>query len=762
MTGKRQFLAFLTVLIFSVGVFAQKNSINGTIADAAGKPIAGASVVLRNKKTGLERVVTTNDEGKFTFNGIADGEFEVVAAAKGFGRVVRDASASGEVSLTLEPAAITEQVTVVSGSRQEELRESLTTKVDVLTANDLKTTGYETVGEALREVPGVITRRGSETTPVTGEQVQGIDSRQVLVLLDGQPLSGARGVKSGIVNLDRQQVGQLDSVEVVKGAASALYGSDAIGGVINLRTKDQTEPFSASANIAAGNFGVFDGKGTLGFVQNKLSGIFNFGRHKNNGFDLFPRDFTTDGSGYHRYDGYAKLKYQFTDNFSVIGFGNGYWNNARGRVVAEPSPGNTNGQQIIDVDDDSQNYGATADWAIDGKTNLQVRGYLSRYDEIYHSRTPTGTQLPDGNLFERYGKFDLTFSRVIGERHFLQAGAEFATNRYSGLFRLQNDRGEADTQVVWLQDKINVTRRLTFTVGARLDHHSEFGTAGSPKIGVNYKLTDYASLRASWGRGFRAPDLGQLFYRFNNALFGYQVIGNPGLSPEHSGSWQVGGEFNGFSRKLRFGVNLFRNDIRNLINSRSLGTVTLANVDALLAANNLDPVIKPFITYNRLLLVYQNLQNVYTQGVEADASYVLPFGFSASGAYTFLDTKDKSPTAVNSYLTFRHKHHGFAKVGYDNPRRGISANFRGTFFGNYWATATRKAPAFQFFDLYGAKKIWKGFELYGTIDNLFNSQDPNTGRANPNNPNAALAIDRADAGRTFRIGIRWEFNKEDW
>lgn len=767
MTGKRLYIPFFLIAIFAFVVNAQTDQIRGRVEDTAGKAVAGATVVLRNQKTGLERVVSTGSEGQFSFERLGSGDFEVIGTAAGFARSSKPAT-GGDIVITLEPSVLREEITVVSGSRQEELRESLNTKVDVLTANDIKSTGYETVGEALREIPGVLTRRGSETTPPTGEQVQGIDSRQVLVLLDGQPVSGARGVKSGIINLDRQQIGQLESIEVVKGASSALFGSDAIGGVINMRTVEQTAPFSASASIAGGNYGAFDGRASVGFVKDSLSGFFNYGRHKNNGFDLFPSDFATDGSGYHRDDLYGKLKYQFTPNFSVLVFGNSYWNNAKGRVTGEPTNFIDLGRQVSDIDDSAQNYGVTADWAIDGRTNLQVRGYYSRYDEINRAvGYVTGNREPDGNLFERYGKFDFTFSRIVGERHFIQAGAEFAQNKYSGLFRLQNNKADANNQVVWLQDKINLVNRLTLTVGARYDHHSDFGNSLSPKVGLNYRVTDWASLRASWGRGFRAPDLGQLYYSFRNPLFGYQVLGNRNLSAEHSGSWQVGGEFNAFNRRARFGVNFFRNDVRNLINSLSLGTITNNNngsledeydrLRALLATRNIDPSVAQYVTvFPTQVFAYLNLANVYTQGIEVDGTYILPYGFSVSGAYTFLEAIDK---ANDRFLTGRHKHHGFTKVAYDNVKYGFSANFRGTFYGNWWATATRKAPAFQIFDLYGSKSIYKGFSVFGTIDNLFDSQDPNTGRGNTANPPVALALDRADVGRTFRVGLRWNFER---
>ena len=179
-------------------------------------------------------------------------------SAPGFASATRtiDVPAAEALSLTLSPAPIVEQVTVVSASRQEELRDTLNTRVDVITRSRIEESGgHETVGEILREMPGVVSRRGSETAGAAGEQIQGIDSRQVLVLIDGQPIVGARGIKrGGVLNLDRQSTARLDRVEIVKGAASALYGSEALGGVINLITREPSAPFESTVALSGGQF----------------------------------------------------------------------------------------------------------------------------------------------------------------------------------------------------------------------------------------------------------------------------------------------------------------------------------------------------------------------------------------------------------------------------------------------------------------------------------------------------------------------------
>ncbi len=739
---------------------AESATIHGRVTDTSSSVLIGASVTLTNLATGLERTVTTDANGQFAFAAVRGEHYRLTVSAAGFAPITREIEAGAAANLTfaLEPALIAEQVTVFSGSRQEELRESLNTRVEVVGRARIRDTGYESAAEVLREVPGVLTRRGSETAGAAGEQIQGIDSRQVLVLLDGQPIVGARGIKRGVLNLDRQSVGRLDRIEVVKGASSALYGSDAIGGVINLITREPSNPLEVSLTTSGGNFGVFDTRAELGFVHARLSGFFSFERHKNNGFDLTPTTFDTTGAGFRRYDALAKFKYQFTPGFSLSALINSYWNDQRGRLVGELGP------QTSAIDEESQNYGLTGDWQIDPRTALQVRGYFARFDEISLGELapPANTPLEPGNLFERLGKVDATLSRILGERQFLQAGGEWWTDRYRGFNRLRDDGGHrADTSVFWAQDRISLNR-ATVTLGLRYDHHSIFGSAVSPKAGLNFRLAESWRLRASYGRGFRAPDLGQLFFRFLNPTNFYQVIGNPKLEPERANSWQFGGEFTTHDRRMRFGINFFRNEVNDLIEAVSLGFIaTPQQLAAVIAREGIDPNFRP--VFGRLLFFYKNIANVRTQGIELDGELTLPAGFGLGGAYTYLDAIDEDSRLT---LTGRHRHQGHARLSWVNARLGLRTNLRGTFYSSWIATRSTRAgvttdtvaPRFALWDVYAAKSLWSGLEVFGAVDNLTDSQDPNTGLLGANG--APLPIFRPEAGRTFRLGLRWRWARE--
>lgn len=755
-------LAVLLISIFfSLSINAQNNSVAGNVQDQNGAIIAGVVVVLRNTDTGFERTFTTDENGRFTFNNLNGENFELIISKDGFQRKTEKISVGKETSVTLEVAPLAAETTIYSGSRQEELRESLNTQVEVITRSQIQNTGYETVGEVLKEVPGVLTRRGSETgtsSGAAGEQIQGIGSRQSLVLIDGFPVINARGIKSGTINLDRQSTQRLEQIEVVKGAASALYGSDAIGGVVNLITREPKNPLEGSVTVSGGNFGNFDTRAELGFKKNGFSGFVTAERRKNNGFDLTPTTFDTTGAGFHYYNYFTKTKYEFSPKFYITGLADFRTGNTLGRSNGERGP------QSEDVDEKVQSYGLTANWTPNARTVTQLRGYFTRYDEVVEQYLSNGTRLPDENLFQRYGKVDASVSYVWGERQLVQFGGEWATDRYRGINRLRNDSGErADTKVLWGQDKISITNRATLTLGLRFDSHSIFGDAFSPKIGLNYRVSTRLNLRASWGRGFRAPDLGQLYYRFSNPTNLYQVIGNPNLSPEHSGSWQVGAEYGSTKKNYRFGVNFFRNDVRNLIEAKNYGFITSqAQLNGILSSLGINAAdFRPSLF--RLLFIYTNLSNIYTQGFETDFDIKLPKEFAVSGAYTYLDARDK---ATGAFLSDRNKHQGFLKLAYNNQDLGFRANLRGSFYGSWKTSSTTNrgvtipavSPSFQLWDVYAAKSLKNHFEIYGTIENLFDNQDINVGKFDVQG--LPLPIYRNDAGRSFRIGLRFSFSKE--
>jgi outer membrane receptor for ferrienterochelin and colicins len=740
-----------------------ESALSGVVHDPSGGIIPRSTIVVRPESSRLEHVIDGAPDGRFAVSRLTPGRYVVTVSAPGFASATQVIEVPGAEpsTFTLSPAPIVEQVTVVSASRQEELRDTLNTRVDVITRSRIEETGgHETVGEILRELPGVVTRRGSETAGAAGEQIQGIDSRQVLVLIDGQPIVGARGIKrGGILNLDRQSTARLDRVEVVKGAASALYGSEALGGVINLITREPSAPFDAAVALSAGNLGVVGARVDAGFKHENTFGIFSVERHQHDGFDLTPGTFDTTGAPYRRYDALAKLQRHFTPSFSLGGLVTGYRNDMAGRSNGELGP------QEDDIREDALSVNTTAHWLVGGNTTFEGRGYLSAYSEESAGRLapPRSTPLAPGTLDERFGKVDLSVAHTIGSRQMLQAGAEWSRDHYEGTNRVRDEAGghEADTTVAWAQHRWSLSNRLTTTMGARVDRRAGFETAVSPKLGANLRITDSLRARASYGRGFRAPDLGQLYYRFLSPSNFYQVIGNPALQPEFANSWQFGGEYTAPQRRARLGVNVFRNDVRDLIESVNLGFVaTPAQLADVLAREGLDPSFRPAL--GRLLFTYRNLFDVVTQGVELDTDVALTNAVSVGGAYTYLSARD---AATGLELTGRHRHHGHVRLSGQPSRLGLRASLRGTFFSPWIATRATVpgggvqdtvAPRFALWDAFVSQRIARGLSAYLTVDNLADSQDPNTGVLTTTG--APAPIYRPEAGRTARVGVQWSFS----
>jgi outer membrane receptor for ferrienterochelin and colicins len=729
--------------------------LNGTVHDSSGQVVPSATVVVEVPGSAFSRIVETGRDGRFILDGLAVATYRVTVIAAGFAAEgVMVTLPAPDLAVTLRPAPVVEEVSVVSVDRQEQLRQHLNTRVDVISRARIDDTGAETVAEVLRDLPGVLTRRGSETAGQAGQQIQGIDSRQVLVLLDGQPVPAARGIKRGIVNLDRQSIGRLDRIEVVKGASSALYGSDAIGGVINLITRDAAAPFDLSASISGGSFGDVNARAEAGVRRRGWSALFVGERHHHDGFDLTPTTFDTTGAPFRRTDALAKVSVRANDAFTLAGMMTGYVNDAAGRSNGELGP------QEDDIDDHTVSVGLNADWLLRPTVTLAARAYTSRYDERSTARLapPASTPLEPGSLEENVTKMDVSLSAVLGARQQLQGGLEYWDNAYAGINRIAFDEGvSASTAVAWAQHRLSIADRLTTTLGVRVDRHSAFGSAVSPKVAASLRIVEGLHARASFGSGFRAPDLGQLYYRFLNPSSVYQVIGNPDLEPERARSVQVGADWLSKSRRARVGLNIFHNDVDDLIESVNLGmVVTPAQLAALLAREGLDSSFRPVL--GRLLFTYKNVNDAVTQGTELDSELAVTPWLTLGAAYTYLDARD---SATDRELTGRHPHQAHLRVTGRSDRLGLRATLRATSYSSWIAARAGAndtvAPGFTLWDISATQRLVRGLVGFAAVDNLTDNQDPNTGVTTA--AGLPATIYRPEIGRTLRIGVRWAWSK---
>jgi outer membrane receptor for ferrienterochelin and colicins len=751
------------------------SSVHGRIVDPRGLPVADAEVTARSVLSGATRTVKTAADGTFSIAGLANGAYAISATApnlktdaKHVEVASRQAVDAGDLRLSLVQRG--EQV-IVSGSRLNEQLEQATTKVTVVTKDEIADTAFERVGDVLNEVAGVVTRAPSYGVGLAGgEQIDGMDSKETLVLLDGLPLVGARGINQGYIDLNQQDVGKIERVEVVKGAASALYGTDALGGVINLVTKEPANPFEAEATVSGGSLSQFDGRVSIGGQYKGLTGLLDAEHHGHDAYSLIPGDPTTVGAYENRQDLFFKLRYAFHPR-AAIGFTSAAYaahNHGLGETLGfDPAnPANvTESPTALRSNDSTQTYAVTGDFAPTNSTTVQARFFTSKYNEnsasrLFDSNGQEGDIFDQGNLTENYRRADATVGQQWGRYQFIQGGYEWVRDYYAGDNRIVGGSSgqELRTNDLWVQDRIQPVSKLLITLGARYQNNSSYGNHAVPKVGLNYRLSNHITLRGSFGEGFRAPNPGELYYHLLHLEYGYQVIGNPTLQPETSQSYSAGATYR--QGRYTLSLNLFRNNLRNLINNVLVCDATSgqncsgAALTQLLSQYGV-PSSFDYDTTGAALFTFINLNadRAYTEGFDVDSRVALTPSMLFTGAYTYLEAIDATS---HSWLPNRNRHQGHIKLEYAKPRLGFVANIRGTFFSSWYTGAANaggtpdKAFGYQIWSIYSSKELKWGVRAFGAIDNLADSRDPKLNDPQP-------SFDRPDYGRTYRIGLRYSF-----
>ena len=739
-----------------------ETTVAGHVLDPSGNALTHAAITLRNTLSGISKQTESDTRGAYAFSRIEPGDYVLTASAKDFAAQtrsveVKSGNTSENVDLSLPLASVQQTVAVVSASRVEELQQESSLPTDVVTQEQIKVTGFEDVADVLSELPGVVTRN-TATSNYSGysqEMIDGITSQDILVLQDGLPVVGGRGINSGVLDLSEQDIGRLDRVEVVRGASSALYGTDAIGGVINMITHEPTHPFEGGLRLSGGTLGAVDGDLDLGTRWKKLSAFTDLELHHVNSYTLIPDGESTIGANSQRYDGFVKLRYSFTPRASIAYTGDAYHDTATGKATDITGTA-TSGYDYAVSHDSTQTHALIGDFLPTSTTAVQARLYEARYDSN-SAQNPIaedgsqGAQFDYGNLYERYHRADSTVSQQIGSWQFLQGGDEWGQDSYRGLNRIVgNDDGQQiTTNDVWLQDRLQPWKKLIINLGGRYDHNSLYGGHVVPKVGLVYRVNEHVTLRSAYGKGFRAPTVGELYYLLLHPEYGYQVLGNPTLQPERSESWSVGGDYQ--INRFSFGASLYRNNLNHLINYIYAGTPTdEAQLDALLAEYGIpssfgaEPGLETF--------VYVNVNQAYTQGVNLKGSVLLNRNLRVDGSYAYVDPRDVND---KDELTGASRNSGYVRAQYALNRLGLVANIRGNFFGKYliMSSPAEYEKAYALWNLYASKTIRHGLEAYGAIDNLGNSRDSLLSSSTP-------TYDRTDYGRTYRIGLRYTFPHE--
>jgi outer membrane receptor for ferrienterochelin and colicins len=634
---------------------------------------------------------------------------------------------------------------IVTATRTVRQLSSLPLPAQLLSKEELKSTNNLRLNDILNEQTGLITV--SDFGGGDGLQLQGLDSQYTLILIDGVPLIGR---SAGTLDLSRITLGNIKQIEIVKGASSSLYGSEALGGVVNIITETPKEPFHGDVNYRASSFNTNDIGVTLNHKKNDLGINVFMNRFSSDGYDLNENTIARTVEPFVNYTFSSKIINELSENTKLTVSGR-YYKQLQDLVLSETIAGESeinewNGHILLD-------HTFSKKWK--GYLELYGTGYRANEfaDEIIN-----GTRLDDRFFNQLLLRPEYRVSFQPNDKTEFVGGIGIT---HETLDRTDfSEKPVFNAPYIYAQFDHRFLEKFNLIIGARYDSHNEYRSQFSPKAALRYGFNDKLVAKGSVGYGFKAPDFRQLFFDFTNSTVGYTVLGNEAallalerldnqgqianvlvplsifeneLTPENSVSINLGFDYKIFT-DLSLSVNFFRNTINDLIDTR-----IIAN------KNNGQNVFS-----------YFNINEVYTQGIEADFTWKPGKNLKIQGGYQLLYAKDReaedafengevfarlrpgSPSfelSSNDYfgLFNRSRHIANFKVFYKMPEWKADANLRTTYrskFGLFDSNANGYLDNFDEFvdgfaivDFAINKSIFENYKVGFGVDNLLGFTD---------------------------------------
>jgi outer membrane receptor for ferrienterochelin and colicins len=717
-------------------------SIKGQLIDQHGNAVPDAYVLLNS---GTYYSISDSD-GYFSIQNVRPGTYELKVTRIGFQplREVIELTAgdSVDLNLTMATSSYMGETVVVTATRSLRDAEEVPTPVTVISKREIQNSGSQRLGEILSEQIGMTLTSDHGT----GIQVQGFDPEYTLIMIDGQPLIGRR---AGTLDLDRISVGNVEQVEIVKGPSSALWGSDALGGVINIITESGQRDFEAGVTSRYGSNQNVDLSADLTFQADGLKNSFFVNRNSSQGYSLNPNSIAQTIPEFQNYTFSYRTSYDLTDRLTA---------KFRGRYYTE-SQENTGFLGSISNPELLDNRASLDDWSFTPELEFQpisgLRVNISHHESRY--QTDNRFYFREGGELHSRDQFDQRLGRTEAQSVYAWNKAH-ATTVGGGLDRQQlfAERYEGNplftNAFFYGQHEWQPLEELNLVAGLRGDMHSEYGSRVTPKLSARYELNDRIHLRASAGSGFRAPDFRQLFLSFTNPTAGYSVFGstvaveqiqeleeqgqirqlNISLSQINEiraeSSWAYNAGVDWMPRNsVRVRLNLFYNDVSDLIETAPIALKT----------------------NGQSVFSYFNLEEIFTRGAEASLSWTPLSRLNVSVGYQLLDARrkvdetrtvqdDQGEVVARDFVSFepmfnRSKHSGTVKLFYEMPAWGLEANLRGEIHGPYgrfdlngngFVDGGEYRNAYSIWDLSFTKNFAGLTDLQVGIDNLLDFTRP--------------------------------------
>ena len=550
------------------------------------------------------------------------------------------------------------QEVVVTGTGTQHLLKDAPVQTEVITSRMLRQFG----GSSLQDILSGLTASFSFNEGDMGSQMQmnGLGNAYILILIDGKRLHGDNGGENDLGLIDPHNI---EKIEIVKGASSALYGSDAIAGVINIITRKHNDGLLLENSTRVGSYGDVRQHNGLGLAIGKLKSYTNFQLQHSDGWqntgteDQRQTEFLiTDSHNktVNRFTNWQlsqRLTIQAAKGLELYAEGTTY----RKRIYRPHGKYPGVDIKTYDLAYRNESAAAGASWKINSTDMLTLDVDWNRhvYNYEYTAFTLTDGYEPDGSFTPYYPYFDGDTETQSDQRRTmaalkgifslpaigrLSAGAEWRYDLLKAPMRVEGGSADDHTEAIYVQDEwqLPITHHspssvgsgeaitLFLTGGLRLNHNGQFGYRLTPKVSAMLSIGDCWRLRSTWSQGFKTPTPKEQHYRYIRNMSGtYLYLGNADLKPQTSNYFSVSGEWN--AGGLNITVTGYLNKVNDMIT-----LVTIPNHQA---------PAEYILQYDpRKTRQYQNLESARTKGIDLSVRYRIGSEWLLGLSYSYLDT----------------------------------------------------------------------------------------------------------------------------
>ncbi len=611
--------------------------------------------------------------------------------------------------------------TVVSATSTERTLKDAPASISVITAEELSKRPVRNLEEALRGSEGLqfngvgMSRRGIS--------IRGMASEHTLVLIDGKRISPSSGaIAHSDFDLGWVPVEAIERIEVVRGPMSSLYGSEALGGLVNVITRKATDTWLGSGFVDGGVRE--DGQGGQthqvgGYVSGPLlPGVLglalNAETQRQQETPDADRRNLSELEGRNGNSGGATLTWTPDDAQRIdLGYESGRERRWRNTETGGPASRDYESTDVIERERWSLAHSGDWQWG-----SSQVRAYRNQLDRTNSRSDGTAPSNPQ-RLIDSV--VDGSLSVPLFEMHRVTVGGEWRKEELEDRSVNLNGEEQALHRAVFLQDEIAFNSDWSLTLGSRFDKHEQFGWESSPRAYLLHHFNDELTLRAGVGKGFKAPSLKQLSPEYSATGGGgrFTIVGNPELQPETNTAYELGADYQADGWSLS-GM-LFENDVEDLIQ-----TVCVANCGI----------------RGRELRNYENVERARIRGIELGGGVDLAQGLRWDLNYTYLDARNRT---VGQRLGDRSRHLANSVLKW-SPTSAFDAQLRTEYVGSqitYSSNVAYSLPAYGLWHLELSQKLSRNLTLRGGIENIGDE------RLADQNDHFAYA----EPGRTYHIGL---------